>query len=111
MIEKINLNNILFLDIETVPEAEDFNVVSQVAAVDERSSRQAGLHPADDARRNAVGTGARHRTSAARSRAADTRAARQRCKPSCQSGGFHPNVAAKRLPSSALYAGRFAAVG
>ena len=25
MIEKINLNNILFLDIETVPEAEDFN--------------------------------------------------------------------------------------
>lgn len=27
MIEKINLNNILFLDIETVPEAEDFNTL------------------------------------------------------------------------------------
>ena len=27
MIEKINLNNILFLDIETVPEAEDFNAL------------------------------------------------------------------------------------
>ena len=25
MIEKINLNNILFLDIETVPEEENFN--------------------------------------------------------------------------------------
>jgi hypothetical protein len=25
MIEKINLNNILFLDIETVPEVEDYN--------------------------------------------------------------------------------------
>ena len=25
MIEKINLNNILFLDIETVPEVADFN--------------------------------------------------------------------------------------
>ncbi|MBU2062138.1 MAG: 3'-5' exonuclease, partial [Bacteroidetes bacterium] len=25
MIEKIDLNNILFLDIETVPETEDFN--------------------------------------------------------------------------------------
>ena len=27
MIEKINLNNILFLDIETVPEADDFNAL------------------------------------------------------------------------------------
>jgi len=27
MIEKINLNNILFLDIETVPESEDFNAL------------------------------------------------------------------------------------
>ena len=27
MIEKINLNNILFLDIETVPETEDFNAL------------------------------------------------------------------------------------
>jgi len=27
MIEKINLNNILFLDIETVPEVEDFNTL------------------------------------------------------------------------------------
>ena len=27
MIEKIHLNNILFLDIETVPEAEDFNAL------------------------------------------------------------------------------------
>ena len=27
MIEKINLNNILFLDIETVPEAEDFSAL------------------------------------------------------------------------------------
>ena len=27
MIEKINLNNILFLDIETVPEVADFNTL------------------------------------------------------------------------------------
>ena len=27
MIEKINLNNILFLDIETVPEAENFTIL------------------------------------------------------------------------------------
>ena len=27
MIEKINLNNILFLDIETVPEVENFNTL------------------------------------------------------------------------------------
>ena len=27
MIEKINLNNILFLDIETVPEAENFKTL------------------------------------------------------------------------------------
>ena len=29
MIEKINLNNILFLDIETVPEEENFNSLDE----------------------------------------------------------------------------------
>ena len=29
MIEKINLNNILFLDIETVPEHENYGVLDQ----------------------------------------------------------------------------------